>query len=56
MYKDTLLIKNQNGKNTMTGTFNPVAKPQQLLLRLPEDLSQRFEQIVPQRKRLNASL
>ena len=27
------------------------AKPQQLLLRLPEDLSQRFAQIVPQRQR-----
>jgi hypothetical protein len=28
-----------------------VAKPQQLLLRLPEDLSQRFAQLVPQRQR-----
>lgn len=27
------------------------AKPQQLLLRLPEELSQRFAQIVPQRQR-----
>jgi hypothetical protein len=35
----------------MTATFNPVAKPQQLLLRLPEDLSQRFAQIVPQCQR-----
>jgi hypothetical protein len=51
MYNDTLLTKNQHGKNTMTATHNPVAKPQQLLLRLPEDLSQRFAQIVPQRQR-----
>lgn len=51
IYNDTLLTKYQHGKNTMTATFNPVAKPQQLLLRLPEDLSQRFAQIVPQRQR-----
>lgn len=38
----------------MTATLNhpsSAAKPQQLLLRLPEDLSQRFAQIVPQRQR-----
>jgi hypothetical protein len=38
----------------MTATLNhpsSAAKPQQLLLRLPEDLSQRFAQIVPQRLR-----
>lgn len=38
----------------MTVTLNSssaAAKPQQLLLRLPEDLSQRFAQIVPQRQR-----
>ena len=36
-----------------TTTTHPTsaAKPQQLLLRLPEDLSQRFAQIVPQRQR-----
>jgi hypothetical protein len=51
MYNDTSLTKNRHGKNRMTATFNPVAKPQQLLLRLPEDLSQRFAQVVPQRQR-----
>ncbi len=30
---------------------SPVAKPQQLLLRMPEDLAQRFAQIVPSRQR-----
>ena len=38
----------------MTATLShpsTAAKPQQLLLRLPEDLSQRFAQIVPQRQR-----
>ncbi len=38
----------------MTATLNhpsSAAKPQQLLLRLPEDLSQRFAQVVPQRQR-----
>jgi hypothetical protein len=38
----------------MTAALNhpsSVAKPQQLLLRLPEDLSQRFAQLVPQRQR-----
>jgi hypothetical protein len=51
MYHDIFLIKNHHGKNIMTATVNPVAKPQQLLLRLPEDLSQRFAQLVPQRQR-----
>lgn len=36
---------------TLANTPVPVAKPQQLLLRLPDDLAQRFAQVVPSRQR-----
>jgi predicted transcriptional regulator len=37
--------------HTSTALSGPSSKPQQLLLRLPDDLSQRFAQLVPQRQR-----
>ena len=35
----------------LTDPLSPTAKPQQLLLRLPDDLAQRFAQVVPSRQR-----
>jgi hypothetical protein len=37
--------------NTSTTRSTSPAKPQQLLLRLPDDLAQRFAQLVPSRQR-----